>query len=271
MYFPVSDGHTETKAISTEKDIFYMHKKLNLPDVSSSALHILAMGLMLCDHLWATVLFQYRWLNLMGRVAYPIFAFLLVEGYFRTSNLKRHFKRVLITALITEPFFDLIYGGSPFYPYHQNVLWTFLMGMGGIWVIEKIRAKGKLWLTLPVSALVILLLALAAQIIGTDYYAAGIITIFIFYFFRGRKWWCYLGQFLALYWLNVEVLAGLCYIVTIFGHDFELVQQGFSLLALIPIWLYRGRKGIRDKRFQYFCYAFYPLHLFILSIPLFFL
>ena len=58
-------------------------------DISSFGLHLLAMGLMLCDHLWATVVPGNDWLTCIGRLAFPIFAFMTVEGYFHTKNLKK--------------------------------------------------------------------------------------------------------------------------------------------------------------------------------------
>lgn len=61
---------------------------------------------------------------------------------------------------------------------------------------------------------------------------------------------------------------GLLYPVHIFGMEFEICQQGLALLALIPIWLYRGRQGYHSKPFQYACYAFYPVHMLILVLIL---
>ena len=77
-----------------------------------------------------------------------------------------------------------------------------------------------------------------------------------------------LGQLLALYWVNVELLGGLMYPVRLLGMEFELFQQGMALLALIPVWLYRGRQGHHSKPFQYACYAFYPVHMLVLAIVL---
>ena len=102
----------------------------------------------------------------------------------------------------------------------------------------------------------------------TDYYGAGVLTVFAFYLFRGRKWWCLLGQALTLYWINVELLGGLMYPIRLFGMEFELCQQGLALLALVPIWLYRGRQGCHSKPFQYACYAFYPVHMLVLVLAL---
>lgn len=175
---------------------------------------------------------------------------------------------MLLFAVLSEIPFDLMYGGTWFYPVHQNVLWTFLLGLLGVWLMEQVRKKGKIWMYLLVCVLVVP----AGLVLGTlcmvDYYGVGVLTVFVFYFLHGRKWWCFLGQLAALYWLNVELLGGLMYPVQFFGMEFELCQQGLALLALIPIWLYRGRQGYHSKPFQYLCYAFYPVHMLLLVVVL---
>ena len=237
-------------------------------DLSAAALHILAMTFMLMDHLWATLLSSQMWLTHVGRLAFPIFAFLAVEGYFHTRSFKKYILRMLLFAVLSEIPFDLMYGGTWFYPVHQNVLWTFLLGLLGVWLMEQVRKKGKTWMYLLVCVLVVP----AGLVLGTlcmvDYYGVGVLTVFVFYFLHGRKWWCFLGQLAALYWLNVELLGGLMYPVQLFGMEFELCQQGLALLALIPIWLYRGRQGYHSKPFQYLCYAFYPVHMLLLVVVL---
>ena len=94
-------------------------------DLSSTTLHIMAMIFMLMDHLWATLFPAQEWLTCVGRIAFPIFAFMTVEGYFHTHNFKKYLTRMFIFALLSEIPFDLMYGGTVFYPYHQNVIWTF--------------------------------------------------------------------------------------------------------------------------------------------------
>ena len=237
-------------------------------ELTAAVLHIIAMTLMLMDHLWATLLPAREWLTCAGRVAFPIFAFMAVEGYFHTRNFKKYILRMLLFAVLSEIPFDLMYGGIWFYPVHQNVLWTFLLGLLGVWLMEQVRKKGKTWMYLLVCVLVVP----AGLVLGTlcmvDYYGVGILTVFVFYFLHGRKWWCFLGQLAALYWLNVELLGGLMYPVQLFGMEFELCQQGLALLALIPIWLYCGRQGYHSKPFQYLCYAFYPVHMLLLVVVL---
>ena len=170
--------------------------------------------------------------------------------------------------MLSEVPFDLMYGGTWFYPVHQNVIWTLLLGLLGIHLMETVRKKKKTWLYLLTALLVVLIGTVLGTLSMVDYYGTGVLTIFIFYFFRGRKWWCLAGQLLALYWVNVQMLGGLLYPVHIFGMKFEICQQGLALLALLPIWLYRGRQGYHSKPFQYACYAFYPVHMLILVLIL---
>ena len=235
-------------------------------DISSAGLHILAMGLMLCDHLWAMLFPEAEWLTCLGRIAFPIFAFMIAEGYAHTHNLRRYLLRMLTGAVLAEIPFNLMSGGAVFFPYHQNVLWTFLLSLLVIALIEKARVRFR-----PVPAaicsagLVILgfVLGFAAMV---DYYGVGVLTVLMFYFFRKRNWKNCLVQLVCLYIFNVELLGGLCYQFELFGHTLEIAQQGFALLALIPIWLYQGRQGHRSKAFQAFCYAFYPVHMLVLFI-----
>ena len=234
--------------------------------ISSFSLHIIAMLLMLCDHLWATVLPQYDWLTWIGRLAFPIFAFLLVEGFFHTHNLKKYMDRLLLWAILSELPFNLMYGGYVIYPFHQNVLWTFLIGLSCITVTEKTRSKGNPLLTI----VVFLLAASAGYVLGflimADYFGYGIWMVLIFYLFRGKKWWCILGQFVGLLWVNVMLIGGLSVPVQIFGHEIFIIQQSMACLALVPIWLYNGKQGPHNRIIRTSFYAFYPVHMLILSL-----
>ncbi|MBD5141037.1 MAG: conjugal transfer protein TraX, partial [Ruminococcus sp.] len=99
------------------------------PDISSFGLHVLAMAFMLCDHMWATLFPAAEWLTCVGRLAYPIFAFMIAEGCTHTHDLRKYMLRLLFWAAVTEIPFNLMYGESVFYPFHQNVLWTFLISL----------------------------------------------------------------------------------------------------------------------------------------------
>lgn len=240
--------------------------KLFIPEFTSAGLHILAIILMILDHMWGTIFLQYPWMTCVGRIAYPIFAFMIVEGFFHTHNFRKYMGRLLITAFLSEVPFDLMLNGVVFYPFHQNVLFTFVIALTGLWIMETVKQKGKLWLTILTDVLVVLFGFLLGTITMVDYYGAGVVTVFIFYFLRKRKWWCFLAQLLLLYYINDEMIGGLYYNIELFGHNFEVLQQGLAVFALIPIWLYRGKQGYHSKPFQYFCYAFYPVHALILYL-----
>ena len=200
--------------------------------VSSLTLHILAMAFMLCDHIWATLVAGQDWLTCVGRLAFPIFAFLLVEGFFHTRDLKRYVLRLLLLALLSEIPFDLMYAGTSFFPFHQNVIWTFLIALFCMWVIERVKRRGNLWLTLLAAAGMSLAGWLAGTIAMVDYYGAGVLTVLLFYLFRGGLWWQRLGQAAGMIWINCGLLAGLVLQVNILGLTVEFPQQGFALLAL---------------------------------------
>lgn len=254
-------------------------------EFTSCSLHILAMITMVMDHAWSCLLPAHRWLTSVGRITFPLFAFMIAEGYFHTRNFKKYMLRMLIFALISEIPFNLMMGGEIIGPFHQNVMWTFLIALGGMWLLDKIKARAKqriegekpgrkallLIVTVILSGLVVLGCFLLGFAGFVDYFGTGVIMALTFYFFHrsDNRWWnlvCFIGQFAVMWYLNVELLGGYMINVTLFGHTFEVVEQGIALLALIPIWLYRGRQGYHSKWFQYFCYAFYPGHILVLYL-----
>ena len=131
------------------------------------------MALMLCDHLWATLVPGNQWLNALGRLAYPLFAFLAVEGYFHTKDLRRYVLRLTVFALLSEIPFNLMYGSSVIYPFHQNVIWTLLLGIGCIHLNELARKKGKPALRILTAVGTVAGGALAGLVTMVDYNAVG--------------------------------------------------------------------------------------------------
>lgn len=248
-----------------------MTKKL---EISSFTLHLLAMAFMLCDHLWATVVPGNQWLTDLGRLAFPIFAFMLAEGFFRTRNRKKYALRLLIFALLSEVPFDFMYGGTAFYPFHQNVLWTFLLAFGCMSLIQWVWTKSRQWkstlLALAVPAITAAGVCFAGWLLGSllmvDYYGAGVLTVLVFYFFHGRRWYDLAGQLVCLTAIHGVLLAGMVYPISLFGLSFDFPQQALALLALVPIWLYRGKQGPHSRPIQLLYYGFYPVHMAILSL-----
>jgi len=99
-----------------------------------------------------------------------------------------------------------------------------------------------------------------------DYLHGGVLTILVFYFFREKKWQNFILQVLLLWYINKEMLGGYSYVIELFGREYFFVRQTLAVLALVPIWLYRGKQGYYSKGFQIFCYAFYPAHLLIIAL-----
>lgn len=233
--------------------------------INSFVLHLLAMALMLCDHLWASLV-PIDILTWLGRIAFPLFAFMIVQGYSHTKSLKKYLLRLLLCALITEIPFNLFCSGQWFYPIHQNVLWTFLLSLLCIHAIEKVRGRGKWWLTILVAIAVGTGGYLLGFVAMTDYYGYGVLTVIGLYLFRGRRWYCLLGQTAVLWWINCGMMGGLTVPVTVAGQTVEIPQQGMAMLAMIPIMLYNGKQGPHNRWIQYAFYLFYPVHLLLLAI-----
>ena len=100
---------------------------------------------------------------------------------------------------------------------------------------------------------------------GERLYKAFIYLVLVFWLFRDLRFG-WLIQLAAMIYINFEMIGGMYYEFFLFGKSLMLPTQGFAVLALIPIWLYNGRQGTNKKWFQYAVYAFYPVHMLILSL-----
>ena len=221
--------------------------------MSSFALHIWAMLLMLCDHLQLTLLPDLPILRCVGRLAFPLFAFMAVEGYLHTRSLKKYLLRLLMLAVISEIPFDLLVSGSVFDPMHQNVIWTIILGLCCIRAFENISADLKKML----SAVVIIASLAAAIIARVDYSSAGVLTLLAFYAFRGNTVRCRLMQLLSLAFINLVLLGGI---------EFAFPYQALAVLSLPIIWLYDGSQGPHNGFIKAANYLFYPAHILILAL-----
>ena len=139
--------------------------------LSAATLRVLAMVLMLCDHTWALLLPEEQWLTCIGRLAFPIFAFLLAEGFFHTHSLKRYCLRMLFWAVVTEIPFNLMMAGAPLYPYHQNVLWTFLIALLLMAALDQVRQRCAPLPSLLLCALLTAAGFFAGYLTMADYYS----------------------------------------------------------------------------------------------------
>ena len=221
--------------------------------MSSFALHIWAMLLMLCDHLQLTLLPDLPILRCVGRLAFPLFAFMAVEGYLHTRSLKKYLLRLLMLAVISEIPFDLLVSGSVFDPMHQNVIWTIILGLCCIRAFDNISAGLKKML----SAVVIIASLAAAIIARVDYSSAGALTLLAFYAFRGNTVRCRLMQLLSLAFISLVLLGGI---------EFAFPYQALAVLSLPIIWLYDGSQGPHNGFIKAANYLFYPAHMLILAL-----
>lgn len=242
-------------------------------DISSAGLHILAMVVMLCDYLGMVLFPQAAWMRSVGRLAFPIFAFLLVEGFCHTKNFTKYAGRMFVCALIAEAPFDLMGSGRLVDFSHQNVLWTFLIALALMWAVDANRKLSKddsLFMGEPSYMftsfrlmMVIIWIVVgfgAGEALATDYGGAGVLMVLVFYFFHERTPASLVMQFACLFILNAFFVPSV--FISVFGY--EILQQTLAILALPLIWLYRGRQGYHSQGFQYLYYAFYPCHALIL-------
>ena len=232
-------------------------------------LKVIAMIAMLCDHAAKTISFGFdvNWFLYIGRIAYPIFAFQLVEGYFKTKDLKKYCKRLLIFAIISEIPYNFIAGlSSIINPFSQNVLWTMLIGLLVLKIIDKILFQN---LNFFIKTLGVVFIIIAGYLVATfamvDYSGPGILTFVLFYFSRKCNYRRAVELF-GLIIINIFMFHGELFLLNIGNIQLPYSLQGLAIFSLIPIWLYKGKQGYHSKTWSYFCYCFYPAHIIILVL-----
>lgn len=205
-------------------------------------LKVLALITMIIDHYGAIFQNDIITFRIIGRLAFPIYCFLLVEGYFHTSDVKQYAKRLLLFALISEIPFDLAFYNKIGFT-HQNIFFTLFLGLAAIYFID--NKDGKYNFS---KSVVIISTCLLAVILSVDYNAIGIIYILMLYLTRSYD------KFKRFKIVGLAMFA-----VNFSSH---WLQQ-FSLLSLIPMYFYNGKLGPKNKTVQILFYAAYPLHLMI--------
>lgn len=227
-------------------------------DLSALDLKLLAMAAMLVDHMGYLLFPTALWMRCVGRLAFPIFAFQVAEGWYRTHDREKYTLRLLICAVVSEVPFDLAFSGTPVDAGYQNVLWTFFIAAAALWAMEVLRRR--LHIPLP---LVALCAGAAGYLLGewmqADYFGPGVLTVLVFALCRqwhiGR-----LPELAAMLVINGWLLPSAS--MTVWGM--ELPVQLLAAAALPLIWLYRGRQGPHSPVLQGIWYAFYPAHLLLL-------
>lgn len=229
--------------------------------IDAITLKYLAMFMMLLDHLWATIVPGNDWMNYIGRLAFPIFAFQIVEGYFHTKDYKQYLKRLFIFALISEIPFNLMTSGSYIYPFGQNVIFTFIYGIVSIQAIEEIIKRNHV----VKNVVKVLLMMILSIITFPDYNLMGYLTVLLFYVTRNMQYaWLYqLGGMIYLNWYSFK---GLTIYVEAFGKTIPVLVQSFAILSLLLIWQYNGKPGNQNPIIRKLAYWFYPVHMFVIYL-----
>lgn len=215
------------------------------PLLSGSALKIIAVVSMVIDHCAYYLMdgntMAYEVMRCFGRIAFPVFAFLVAEGFAHTRNRMRYFLSLLLFAAVSEVPWYLLNGADG----THNVMFTLALGVAALAVFERLQKHG----ALAIAA--ILLVALSAEISGLDYGWHGIVEILVFHLFRSKKY-CQSTRLLQL----------------AFAFPF-MSHYGIigALLACFIIFLYNGTRGIiHGKVAKYGFYAIYPVHLIIIKL-----
>lgn len=205
---------------------------------------------MVIDHVGKIFFLDNMVLAIIGRIAFPLFAYCLVVGCLHTHNFKKYILRLSIFAVVSQPFFVMAFH-STWEGFVENILVAniFFTLVAGVLAISALMDIKKRWWMLLIPIAMELL-------IGLDYGFYGIGLMIIFYLCRNKNW---LSCLLIVAWSCLHALSG--DFITVFGVGLDL--QFFSLLALPFIYIHTN---IKPKIKKYFFYAFYPAHLLIIFL-----
>ena len=241
-------------------------------DLSGNALKIIACVTMLIDHtgvalvgtwltvigdadLYHTVYQLYMVMRGIGRLAFPLYIFLLVEGFFHTHSRIRYLGRLSLFLLISEIPFDLalylseesVLAGTFWYTEAQNIYFTLVIGFLGMLLMEMVRTSfPEGWKAQVLMLLIMLLCCVLALNLSTDYVHAGVLAIFAAYFLRN-----YSKE------LQMAVIVILLFLMS---SSLEIV----ALVDVLLVHFYHGNRGRNLNKWVF--YAFYPVHLLILFV-----
>lgn len=242
--------------------------------IPGSTLKIIAIICMFIDHIGAAILERYieahkiqgednpnldpaiivdAILRLIGRISFPIFIFLIVEGYKHTKNRWKYLQRLLLFALISELPFDMAFhltssdikSGKITTFEHQNIFFTLALGLVGMVLIDMVKQLeyGEK-MTKFLNVLFLVGFTIIGFMLKVDYAGVGVLAILLMYLFSDKGY---------------KAILLSCVALIIGGGIFEAA----ALLAVIPISKYNGERGINIK---YFFYAFYPAHLLVFAL-----
>lgn len=224
--------------------------------ISAGTLKIIAVLTMLIDHFAATVLVRYIYetgdgrlgelyyaMRQIGRIAFPIYCFLLIEGLEHTHHKGKYLGRMFLLAFISEIPFDLAFSSEVLEFGYQNIFFTLTIALAAMMILEWLPTRVHQRTLQKILTVVVSLCAMTmAWILRTDYSGAGVACILLMYFARKNR--------------QVQLIVGYAAFVLLLG---ELA----ALPAFVAMVFYQGKKGISNKLFFY---GFYPVHLLVLYL-----
>ena len=220
--------------------------------MTSFVLKIIAIISMIIDHSSYAYYGKFTYFNLLGRIAFPIFAFQISEGYIYTKSKKKYMFRLLLFSIISQIpfslFLSLIQGADI---YSLNIFFTLALGLLCIIIYDYFFKKYNVLLKI-LSIFIIINIMLLAELLKCDYGAFGVIIILMFYLLKNKK---FLMCTLLIIACTIKNLIN----ILKYGQVYILITI-FTILAIIPICLYNGKQGYKIK---YLLYAFYPFHLIL--------
>ena len=180
--------------------------------------------------------------DILGRIAFPLFAFFLVEGFFKTGNRKKYLASLLIFGIISEIPFDMALSGVFFESNSNNIMFTLALMLITIWIIDTLKEKMQnmsKYIWYPFSFVIVGIMCIISMVTGLDYEYHAIMIGYLFYIFYNKRVFAIFLGYLAIF------------------------KEVWSLLGFSLILTYNGKRGKQNKLFNY---CFYPVHLLILGI-----
>ena len=232
--------------------------------MSNFTLKIIALSAMVVDHVGHVFIFSA--LRYIGRIAFPLYAFLIGEGCRHTSNIKKYLSRLFVFAIISEIPFDLLRStrrGIPIREFSdiidmsaQNVFFTLFLGALSIAVYLHVKKTAGEGLALIIGLFAAFICAYAAAFIRSDYGFAGVLIIALPAIaaeaFPLKKW---------RKLVNIAVMAFCLTLIYDINMQFGFLLASFASLTFILI--YNGKKG---RPIKWAFYLAYPVHMVMLFL-----
>ena len=178
--------------------------------------------------------------SILGRIAFPIFIFFIVEGFFKTSNRKKYLLTLLVFGVISEVPFDMFTSKTFYSPYWNNMMFTLALCLITVWIVDFLKEKiGNKVVWYIVSIVVVAVCSAIAMALSLDYDYHAIVLAYLFYIFYDKPVWG-----------------------SVLGY-LSIIKELYSFLGFGMVLTYNGKRG---RQYKWFNYLFYPVHILILGI-----